>query len=151
MKLPFTTLWNSGAVCVWSSQTLIHVWCGWSGKHLNMWCGVISYYFYGLINSVLMHVICRVSCMILYYIIILNCWWHVAVCTKIWKATPFVANDNSSCSNLVFSMSRRVMPREKGTHFSTDYYDLNRDMNFTQPNCLGINRGVDTIFWYVSK
>jgi hypothetical protein len=65
----------------------------------------------------------------------------MAVCTKIWKATPFVANYNSSYSNLVSSMSRQVVPIEEGTHFATDYYGVNRDMNFTQPKRLGSNRG----------
>jgi hypothetical protein len=60
---------------------------------------------------------------------------HVAIATKIWKATPFVAKDNSSYRNLDFSMSQRVVPIEGGIHVATDYYGANRDMNFCLPKC----------------
>jgi hypothetical protein len=85
----------------------------------------------------------------------------MAVCTKILKATPFVAIDNLSYRNLLLKMSQQVMAIEGGTHVATYffrchngswqqrevhmlppfYHGDNRDKNFTQPKHFGRNRG----------
>jgi hypothetical protein len=57
----------------------------------------------------------------------------MAISTKIWKETPFVAKDNSSYRNPDFLMSQSVVPIEGGTHVATDYYGANRGMNFLPP------------------